>query len=325
MIKVLRERLINQEIGLGIAALGRPGYMTLTHNKDLPDKSKKAMEQHAHHIFDIAWENGIRYFDTARSYGDGEKFLASWLHAKKIPKNEVVVGSKWGYVYTADWKVEAENHEIKYHTIENLNKQWQQTQSILGDYLNIYHIHSATLESGVLDNKAILDRLYEIKKGGTVVGLSLTGSNQSAILKKALTIRYDGELLFGSVQATWNILEPSVQKQLGIAKDAGFFVILKEVMANGRIPTLSEDHLSVAQIETLKSLSDQYDIMPDQIAIKAALQLKLADVILSGAVAEKHLLSNLNVASQKVDQVSLNKLIEKPEDFWRERSQLEWI
>ena len=47
-----------------------------------------------------------RYYDAARSYGRAEEFLSSWLRG--LPPDALgrtVVGSKWGYYYTADWQV----------------------------------------------------------------------------------------------------------------------------------------------------------------------------------------------------------------------------
>eukprot|EP00729_Bicosta_minor_P019759 gene19759-11671_t len=87
-------------IGLGLAALGRPGYINLDRAVDLGDESERShadMEAQAHKVLDAAWEMGIRYFDCARSYGSSEQFLASWLSARKIQSDAVVVGSKWGY------------------------------------------------------------------------------------------------------------------------------------------------------------------------------------------------------------------------------------
>jgi len=324
MIENLRKRLNRQKTGLGLAALGRPGYMTLTHHTDLPDKSKSIMETHAHMMFDLAWENGIRYFDTARSYGAGEEFLASWLSKKHLKPNDLVIGSKWGYVYTANWQVNAEKHEIKYHTIENLSRQWQESQSILGKYLSIYHIHSATLESGVLDDLTILKKLAKIKESGVAVGLSLTGSNQSAILEKALKINIDGQRLFQSVQATWNLLETSIERQLMEAHEAGLFVILKEVMANGRIPGLSTRHLDEVRIRRIKEIATNYQILPDQLAMNAASQLPYIDIALSGAANKDHLLSNLHQMDQVIDRSALLPLAESPDAFWAKRSQLEW-
>lgn len=47
-----------------------------------------------------------RYFDAARSYGMAEEFLGSWLGGLgREQLDRAVVGSKWGYYYTADWQV----------------------------------------------------------------------------------------------------------------------------------------------------------------------------------------------------------------------------
>ena len=68
-------------LGLGLAALGRPGYINLGHAADVGDTDVGAMERHAHAVLDAAYEGGVRYFDAARSYGRAEAFLASWLDA----------------------------------------------------------------------------------------------------------------------------------------------------------------------------------------------------------------------------------------------------
>ena len=88
-------------IGLGLAALGRPGYINIGHGGDLPpDHDVRSMEAHAHRVLDEAWTRGVRYFDVARSYGRAEDFLSSWLRLRDLSPTAVVVGSKWGYTYT---------------------------------------------------------------------------------------------------------------------------------------------------------------------------------------------------------------------------------
>ena len=72
-------------LGLGLAALGRPGYINLGHSDDMGgDTSVAAMGAHTHTVLDAAWAAGIRYFDAARSYGKAEQFLASWVMARGI-------------------------------------------------------------------------------------------------------------------------------------------------------------------------------------------------------------------------------------------------
>jgi len=46
--------------------------------------------------------DGIRYLDTARSYGRGEAFLGDWLRSREVLADAVTIASKWGYTDTAD-------------------------------------------------------------------------------------------------------------------------------------------------------------------------------------------------------------------------------
>jgi aryl-alcohol dehydrogenase-like predicted oxidoreductase len=97
-------------IGFGLAAAGRPGYIDLGREEDLgADRSVQTMERRAHELLDAAYELGIRYVDAARSYGRAEEFLASWLRSRENAA-DVVVGSKWGYTYVGDWRVDAPVH-----------------------------------------------------------------------------------------------------------------------------------------------------------------------------------------------------------------------
>ena len=93
-------------LGLGLAALGRPGYINLGHDADLPSKTVDEMRKQAFAVLDAAWQSGVRYFDAARSYGRSEEFLHAWIAARGIEPAHVVVGSKWGYTYTAGWRVD---------------------------------------------------------------------------------------------------------------------------------------------------------------------------------------------------------------------------
>jgi aryl-alcohol dehydrogenase-like predicted oxidoreductase len=172
-----RSGLATTRIGLGLAALGRPGYINLGHASDLKRTYEvEAMRMHAYSVLDAAWEAGIRYFDVARSYGMAESFLGSWLHQRGIAPGAITVGSKWGYVYTAEWRVDAPVHEVKQHTLEVLHRQRRETEENLGSYVNLYQIHSATLDSGVLANRDVIDELARYRDGGLSIGLTVSGS-----------------------------------------------------------------------------------------------------------------------------------------------------
>lgn len=319
------------EIGIGLAALGRPGYINLGHAQDLgADYSVSAMENNAHTVLDAAWRQGVRYFDAARSYGRAEEFLASWISARDLSPDEIRVGSKWGYTYTADWAVEVPagtQHEVKEHSLTVLQKQFGLSQQHFGQHLDLYQIHSATLESGVLENRSVLERLNEIQKTGVEIGLSVSGVNQSAVIEKAIEIEFDGRRLFDSVQATWNLLERSAESALAKAHQSGMAVIVKESLANGRLTERNDAEEFAACHGVLNDAGRQLDATWDAIAIAAAINQPWATTVLSGAASVDHLESNLKARAitwtEGLEQ-QLKTIAQPAEDYWEQRSNLAW-
>lgn len=310
-------------MGLGLAALGRPGYMTLGHADDLPaERTKEAMLHHAITVLDAAWAAGVRYYDVARSYGAGELFLNTWLRIRNIDPNEVTVGSKWGYTYTADWKVNAEQHEVKDHSLATLRRQIGESSTLLSPWLKLYQIHSATLESSVLEKSDVLDELARLRDGGLVIGLSVTGVQQSVILEKALTCIRGGSQVFGSVQATWNLMERSVGPMLAEAHRQGWLVIIKEGLANGRLTSRG-----LPDESPLDHLSRQQQQSADSLALAAILAQPWADIVLSGVAAVPHLLSNLYAGKllySTDNERELGRMQVDPKEYWQQRSRLSW-
>ena len=302
------------ELGLGLAALGRPGYINLGHGDDVADASVAGMERVAFDVLDAAYAGGVRCFDAARSYGRAETFLADWLARRGVHPDEVVVSSKWGYAYTAGWRVDAEQHEVKRLTVEQLRRQRCETLELLGGHLRLYQIHSATLESGVLDDNAVRDELATLRDSGIRVGLSVTGPQQAATIEHALHVGG-----FDAVQATWNLHERSAAGALARAHDAGLQVYVKEALANGR--------LTARGGPSLTSVARELGVGADQVALAAALAQPWADVVLSGAATVAQLESNLGARRVSWDEeldARLAGLVEDPGAYWEARSALPW-
>ncbi len=320
--------LLVSRTGLGLAALGRPGYINIGHADDLErDYDAQAMEAHCHAILDAAWELGVRYFDAARSYGRAEEFLASWLAKRQLRPDEVTIGSKWGYTYTAQWRVEAERHEIKNHTLPILQQQAAESQHLLGNHLDLYQIHSATLESGVLADEAVLEALAQMRDTGLRIGLSTTGPKQADTLNRAMDIRIGGKRLFDCVQATWNLLEPSAGPALQAAHDAGMGVIVKETLGNGRLTDRNSDPAFGAQRRILEEEARRLETTLDGLALAAVLAQPWVDVVLSGAATVDQLRSNLGALAVKWDKrvaQQIESVAETPEEYWGKRSKLAW-
>lgn len=68
-------------------------------------------------------------------------------------------------------------HEVKEHTAPNFAVQAAASEALLGRWLRLYQIHSATLDSGVLDAPDVMAALEAAKKQhGWCIGLSLSGA-----------------------------------------------------------------------------------------------------------------------------------------------------
>jgi aryl-alcohol dehydrogenase-like predicted oxidoreductase len=311
-----RSGLRVSRLGLGLAALGRPGYINLGHGDDLRhDYDIEAMRAASAAVLDRAHAAGIRYFDAARSYGRAEEFLADWLRRRGHPPGSVTVGSKWGYAYTAGWRVEAERHEVKELSRAQLERQLAESRALLGAHLQLYQIHSATLDSGVLDDTAVLDRLAEARDDGLAIGLTLSGERQAETLRRALAVRIGGAPLFGVVQATWNLLERSAGDALRAAHDAGLGVIVKEALANGRLTARGD-------VAALHDAARRRGCTPDALALAAALAQPWADVVLSGAATTDQLDSNLGALAADWQDVDVPQ--EAPHRYWATRAALAW-
>ena len=315
-------------IGLGLAALGRPGYINLGHGEDLQhDYEVGAMTLRTHDLLDAAWNAGVRYFDAARSYGRAEQFLASWLVERAIAPADITIGSKWGYTYTADWQVNARKHEVKDHTLPTLQDQLLMSLDLLGKHLDLYQIHSATLESGVLENIGVLQELARIRDTGITIGLSLSGPRQAATLAEALKVKIGGQPLFGAVQATWNVLERSVETQLKIAHEKGLAVIVKEALANGLLTGRNNRPDFSHKMNRLGHIAAEMNTTIDAMALAFAMKQPFVTVVLSGAATMAHLNSNLQALTVAWDEAfdgELAQLREPAGHYWSRRSQLPW-
>jgi aryl-alcohol dehydrogenase-like predicted oxidoreductase len=320
--------LLVTPLGLGLAALGRPGYINLGHAEDLgATYAVEAMAAQTDAVLDTAWAGGIRYFDVARSYGRAEEFLGGWIRRRGIAPEEITVGSKWGYTYTANWQVEAEKHEIKEHSLPVLQRQIQESREHLGSHLRLYQVHSATPESGILENRSVLAELARLKAGGLQIGLSLSGAEQAQTLRLALQVTVDGRPLFSAVQATWNLLEPSAGAALQEAHDAGWGVIVKEAVANGRLTPRNDDPAFAAKQQILAGVAGELGTTVDALALAAVLAQPWCSIVLSGAATVAHLQANLRAMALNLDQAvlaELSQLAEPPEQYWHTRSNLPW-
>ena len=317
-------------LGLGLAALGRPGYVTLNHASDLGGRyDPSIMESRAHAVLDAAFDAGLRYIDAARSYGRAEDFLASWLRRRAIEPGEISVASKWGYTYTAGWSPSATQHEVKDHSLAAFERQLAESVERLGRHLSVYQIHSVTAESKTLEDDALIDAIARLRTRGIRAGLSVSGAGQDVAIRRSLEVRRDGERVFDSVQATWNLLERGAGSALEDAHGAGMKVVVKESLANGRLTqgNRDEDDVLYLAVARIRDLAESRGTTIEMLALGAALARPWADIVLTGAATVGQVQSNvaaLDLARDPELEEKLRSVSVDSTEYWRARSSFRW-
>jgi aryl-alcohol dehydrogenase-like predicted oxidoreductase len=308
-------------IGLGLAALGRPAYITSGRDIELPDRSVAGLRARSFAVLDAAYAAGIRYFDAARSYGRAEEFLAGWLVERNHP--DAIAGSKWGYRYTADWRLDAAVNEVKEHSLAMFTSQLAQTRALLGSRLALYQVHSLTEDSPLLGDGPLLTAMAGLRDQGVLLGLSTSGPRQVDTLRRALAVTVGGAPLFAAAQVTWNLLEPAVAPAAAEAARAGWAVLVKETVANGRLAPGGD---AAGEHSPLGVAAAAAGTTPDAVAIAAALAQPWSTVVLSGAVSAAQLRANLAALRLHVSPefgADLG-LAEPAEAYWSARAARPW-
>jgi aryl-alcohol dehydrogenase-like predicted oxidoreductase len=229
-------------------------------------------------------------------------------------------------------------HELKKHTLAQLRAQHAATRSLLPE-VALYQIHSATLESGVLDKGDVLEALGALRDGQLPaapggdgpgaprcsVGLSLSHP-QVPTLERAISVRVGGAPLFSAVQCTFNLLDQSAAEALARAHAEGVFVIVKEALANGR---LSPRAPKSARLELLRREAAALGVSVDALAIAWVLSHDFVGMCLSGAGSADQLRSNaaalklVPLAPDQMERLRVGMAMPCGE-YWAERRSLAW-
>jgi aryl-alcohol dehydrogenase-like predicted oxidoreductase len=303
-------------IGLGLAALGRPAYINLGRTSALPEsRDVEAMRAATRDVLDAAYAAGVRWVDVARSYGLAEEFLAGWLEAHP----DVTVSSKWGYAYVGGWRMDAEVHEAKEHSLARFRAQWGESRGLLGDAVALYQVHSLTSDSPLFTDEPLLDALASLGAEGIRVGFSTSGPAQAETVRRAFALEVAGTPVFTAVQSTWNLFEQSATDALAEAHSRGKLVLVKESLANGR--------LVVEPPEVVREVAGRHGAGPDAVAVAAVLAQPWAGRVLIGPSGVEQLEANLRAAEVRLDEAELAALqgISEPAaGYWSRRSCLSW-
>jgi aryl-alcohol dehydrogenase-like predicted oxidoreductase len=166
-----------------------------------------------------------------------------------------------------------------------------------------------------------------LKAEGVRIGLTTSGPSQADVLRRALEIERDGTPLFQSVQATWNLLEPSAAPALAEARAAGLGVVIKEGLGNGRLTERNREPDFQPKLAVLRREAERFGTAVDAVSLSACMAQPFADIVLSGAATSSQLRSNLRARDVRLDGQALARLAplaESPREYWSKRRALGW-
>ena len=227
----------------------------------------------------------------------------------------VTVSSKWGYVYTADWSVDADPPEVKHHDADTLRRQLAETRERLGEWLALYQIHSATPDSGVLENDEVLGELAALRADGPAIGAP---SAAPASAHRSSARWSSASSTPCRRRGTCTSAPPgrrSARSRRGPAR----------ATSRRRSPTAGWP--GARRRADLQAAAADSGATPDALALAAVLARPWADVVLSGAATADTLRSNLRATevawTEELDR-RLAPLEEDSDRYWERRGGLAW-
>jgi aryl-alcohol dehydrogenase-like predicted oxidoreductase len=192
-----------------------------------------------------------------------------------------------------------------------------------------------TAEGKTLEDDALIDAIARLRERGIRAGLSVSGAGQDVAIRRSLEVRRDGERVFDSVQATWNLLERGAESALADAHDAGMKVVVKESLANGRLSgkrdggggKRDEGDVLFPAVARVHEVAETRGTTIEMLALGAALSRPWADVVLTGAATVGQIQASVAALEFAYDSELEDKLRPvsiDPTEYWRVRSSFRW-
>lgn len=202
------------EIGMGCWAIGGVGYGPVS-------------EEDALAALETAWDGGVRFFDTADTYGEGrsENILARFLSSK--PRDQAVIATKagWDFYPPAGGQVKG-GHK------KNFDPQYlrfacdQSLKRLKVDCIDLYQLHNPKLE--VLRQEGFWESLLQLKKEGKVrlLGVSLHTVEEALWALEHIPV--------DSLQVIYNILDQRMRFEVfPKSLQKGVAILAREPLACG--------------------------------------------------------------------------------------------
>ncbi|WP_058309120.1 aldo/keto reductase [Gracilibacillus massiliensis] len=309
------EQALNHKVGYGTAPLGNMF-------RDVP-------EEEAQKTIQTAWDQGIRYFDTAPFYGAGLAEMRLGEALSKYDRDDYLIGTKVGR-YMTDEKEEKEgifqygrqNKIITDYSEEATLKSIEQSLERLNtDRLDIVYVHDispdfhgdewlAKFEEARNGAFRVLSRLREegvIQSWG--VGVNTTEPIELVMdLEEA-----QPDVCLSATQYTLLQHEHSLERMMPKAEEKGVDIIVGSPFNSGVL--LGGDHFNYAKadaeilnkVKQLKEIAESHDVSLKAAALQFSTAHPAVKAVIPGSTRPEHNAQDVEMIKKEI-----------PQSFWRE-------
>lgn len=200
------------EIAFGGVEIGIPYGIGIKSAADM------LSENEAIQLLHTAIDSGINFFDTARMYGNSEKFMGK---AFKKRREEVVISTKCRHLRDSEGNLPT-GTKLK-QLIEN--SLYESLEALQAEYVDVFMLHQADL--GILENEQILTIFSKLKEKGLfrVAGVSTYTTEET---KKAIEVG-----VWNMVQLPFNLMDQRQEVLFKLAAEKGVGIVIRSVLLKG--------------------------------------------------------------------------------------------
>ncbi|MCC4383088.1 aldo/keto reductase family protein [Limosilactobacillus reuteri] len=310
--------------GLKVSEIAIGSWMTELKNAKEIDVAKQVIQ--------LAYENGINFFDCADAYsnGEAEKFLGNAL--KEYPRHKLVISSKVFYP-TGDGI--NDRGLSRKHIFENIDRSLKNLQT---DYLDLYYCHRFD-ESTPMEET--LRAMSDLVRDGKILYYGVSEEWSAARIEKAERIIAEEHLYpLTVIQPQYNMIDRYIEHELiNVCKDYGIGITSFSPLAQGLLtgkykknqplPAGSRathqadkqiNHLLTDQnldkVEQLSKIAKELNTNMAVLALAWILSHKEISSVITGASKPSQLANNLAAVNLTIPQDALDE-IEKILGFHR--------
>ena len=259
------------EISFGTVSLGIPYGIGIKKNDNM------ISGEDAIKLLQMALDNGINFYDTARAYGLSEERIGK---AFKERRQDVIIATKCKHLCDSKGQLPKDT-EIKKEIENSMNDSLSALQT---DYIDVFMMHDGNIDT--ITNETVAKTLSEFKDKGLIrsTGISTYTVEET---KKAIESG-----LWDIIELAYNLMDQRQGELFSLAEQKGVGIVVRSALFKG-ILTERGNHLH-EELKEVKNHRETYNELLDN------------DIPKLSSLAIKFVLSNREVSSALIG-------IDKPE------------